>query len=304
MKTSLTMAHLVCAASPTSRLVWVRHQCSVALALPAFPVGASPLRDDARGGTQLAAAYAALERGLPSGGAGCQGLVVELELPEALALVRAHGRPLLDAVRRTGSFLYRGEPLGQGEGGGGPRAVVETPDLFDEETYGSPLAAEYFRASDSLMAENFGATARPSNAHIMVSNQEAASAWGTACSVWPLGDSLDYSWFDNCSELWNPSWGRPGSRSSVANGNREAFFWRDKDSLGRFFAAGLRVNSGLPSAIRSGHEILVRSGGFSVGSNAGRGGGHVIQDALVCIPASEDELVRSVLGIPPDSARV
>lgn len=42
---------------------------------------------------------------------------------------------------------------------------------------------------------------RPSNAHIMVSNQEAASAWGTACSVWPLGDSLDYSWFDNCSEL-------------------------------------------------------------------------------------------------------
>lgn len=42
---------------------------------------------------------------------------------------------------------------------------------------------------------------RPSNAHIMVSNQEAASAWGTACSVWPLGDSLEYTWFDNCVEL-------------------------------------------------------------------------------------------------------
>lgn len=63
----------------------------MALALPAFPVGGSPLRDDARGGTQLEAAYAAFERGLPSGGAGGQGLVVELELPEALALVRAHG---------------------------------------------------------------------------------------------------------------------------------------------------------------------------------------------------------------------
>lgn len=69
----------------------MRHQCSVALALPVFPVGASPLRDDVRHDTQLAAAYAAFERGLPSGGAGGQGLVVELELPEALALVRAHG---------------------------------------------------------------------------------------------------------------------------------------------------------------------------------------------------------------------
>lgn len=63
----------------------------MALALPVFPVGASPLRDDVRDATQLAAAYAAFERGLPSGGAGDQGLVVELELPEALALVRAHG---------------------------------------------------------------------------------------------------------------------------------------------------------------------------------------------------------------------
>lgn len=43
---------------------------------------------------------------------------------------------------------------------------------------------------------------RPSNAHIMVSNKETAAAWGTACSVWPLGDSLDYSWLENCSEWW------------------------------------------------------------------------------------------------------
>lgn len=43
---------------------------------------------------------------------------------------------------------------------------------------------------------------RPSNAHIMVSDKEAAAAWGTACSVWPLGDTLDFSWLENCSEWW------------------------------------------------------------------------------------------------------
>ena len=74
-----------------SRMEWVRNQCCVALALPVFPVGASPLLDDVSGGTQLAAAYAAFERGPPPNRAGGQGLVVELELPEALALVRAHG---------------------------------------------------------------------------------------------------------------------------------------------------------------------------------------------------------------------
>lgn len=31
---------------------------------------------------------------------------------------------------------------------------------------------------------------------------------------------------------------------------REAFFWRDADSLRRFLAAGLRVNKGLAEAVR------------------------------------------------------
>lgn len=38
-----------------------------------------------------------------------------------------------------------------------PARVARTPPT---ETYGSPLATEYFRASDSLMAGKFGATAR------------------------------------------------------------------------------------------------------------------------------------------------
>ncbi|CAN0008435.1 unnamed protein product [Ectocarpus fasciculatus] len=228
-------------------------------------------------------------------------MVVELDLPSALALVRVHGRPLLDIVRRSSGLLYRGEALSSGGGGkgGGPRAVTEKPDLLDAETYGSAVAAEYFLAADATMDKEFQAPAsRPSNAHIMVSSKEAAAAWGTACSIWPLGDSLDYSWLDNCAELWDPRWERPGSRSSPPNGNREAFFWRDEDGMSHFLAEGLRINSGLPEAIRRGHEVLVRSGGFSLGSEARPGGGAVVQDAFVCIPASEDRAVRSALGIP------
>ncbi|CAN0395769.1 unnamed protein product, partial [Hapterophycus canaliculatus] len=88
------------------------------------------------------------------------------------------------------------------------------------ETYGSSVAAEYFRAADAAMDKDFQAAARPSNAHIMISDEKAAAAWGTACSVWPLGDSLDYSWLESCSELWDPHWERAGGRSSPANGDR------------------------------------------------------------------------------------
>ncbi|CAN0345521.1 unnamed protein product [Pylaiella littoralis] len=240
---------------------------------------------------------------LPDGGAtgGAEGLLVELELSSALALVREHGRPLLDVVRQTGEFLYRGEALassGDGAKSYRPRAVIEAPDLLDEGTYGSPVAAEYFGAVDSALDKEFRAPARPSNAHIMVSDKEAAAAWGTACSVWPLGDSLDYSWLDGCSELWDPRWEKAEGRNSPSNGKREALFWRNDDSLRTFLSDGLRVNSGLPEAIRRGHEVLVRSGGFSLALEARRRR-VVVYDAFVCIPASEDEAVRSALGIPP-----
>ncbi|CAM9433468.1 unnamed protein product [Ectocarpus fasciculatus] len=255
----------------------------------------------------------------------------ELELPSALSLVRAHsdrcwiscgnqagscteGRHCrreavakevdLERLRRNrtcwtrmminGAYFVL-QPLRD------PRPV--RPDHCHDpsrktETYGSAVAAEYFLAADATMDKEFQAPARPSNAHIMVSSKEAAAAWGTACSISPLGDSLDYSWLDNCAEVWDPRWERPGSRSSPPNGNREAFFWRDEDGMSHFLAEGLRINSGLPEAIRRGHEVLVRSGGFSLGSEARPGGGAVVQDAFVCIPASEDRAVRSALGIP------
>ena len=44
----------------------------------------------------------------------------------------------MDTARRTGSFLYRGEYLGEPDGahgGGKPRAVKEAPDLFDDREF-------------------------------------------------------------------------------------------------------------------------------------------------------------------------
>ena len=43
-------------------------------------------------------------------------------------------QPMLEAARQTRRFLYRGETLSprDGAGGGGPRAVIETPDLLDK----------------------------------------------------------------------------------------------------------------------------------------------------------------------------
>eukprot|EP00752_Nemacystus_decipiens_P002827 g2635.t1 len=285
------MMHVAMAHMPVSRGSWLAQHCAVALTLPAaIPggPGAAAVNSNVGGGAGPAEAHTAFADALlalPGDG------LAELDVSSAVDLVRAHGQPLLEAVRHSGRFLYRGETLSKrgGAEGGGSRAVIETPDLLDEETYGSAAAAEYFRAVDVAIDKEFGAFARPSNAHIMVSSKEAAAAWGTACSVWPLGDSLDYTWLENCSEWWDPGWERRG-RTSSANGDREAFFWRDEENLRKFLSHGLRVNSGLPEAMRRGHELLVRGGEFSLcNSNMSRGKEIIIRDAFVCIPASKDE---------------
>eukprot|EP00903_Cladosiphon_okamuranus_P019501 g17933.t1 len=283
------MSHVAMAHMSITRGAWLTQECAAALTLPTvLPAGPGATADNSKivGGVDPMVAHTAFAnalRKLPGDG------VAELELSSAVDLIRAHGQPLLEAVRQTGRFLYRGETLSPRGVGGGSRVVVERPDLLDEATYESAIAAEYFRAADAAMEKQFRASARPSNAHIMVSNKEAAAAWGTACSVWPLGDSLDYSWLENCYEWWDPSWERTRGRSSSANGDKEAFFWRDQDSLQKFFSDDLRVNSGLPEAIRLGHELLVRSGEFLLcNSDRSRGEKVVIRDAFVCIPASQD----------------
>lgn len=64
------------------------------------------------------------------------------------------------------------------------------------------------------------------------------------------------------------------------------------------------VYGGETTQNRCGHELLVRSGGFSLcTSNANPGEEVVIRDAFVCIPASQDRTVRSALGVPLERLR-
>ncbi|CAM9254705.1 unnamed protein product [Choristocarpus tenellus] len=235
-----------------------------------------------------------------------ENLKVALDFDQAIGLVHQHGRGALHAIKQGGSFLYRGEPYW--DGGVNPHLqvdvsaflVTEEPDLLDKATYGSQEAADYFMAVDNAIRRQYGASsARPSNAHIMVANREAAGQWGTACSVWPLGTTLDYAWLADCKDWWDPAWTtvETGKGSPMIQGYSEPFFWRDGARLTNFLSANLHVNEMLPQAIRSGHEVLIRAGRFQPATPFfGQGTSQVFTNSFICFPATLDRYVGSALG--------
>lgn len=152
-------------------------------------------------------------------------------LAAAVALVGRSCDPLfLSAVRTTGRFLYRGEELG-GERTG--RVLAPAPDLLELDTYGSADALAYFTTLERELAAS-NAVARPSNGHIAVADIEAASAWGGAASVWPIGTMpLHYVWPTDRQALWPASAARRGA-----------------------LLDSVRVDSGLEDALRLGRELL------------------------------------------------
>lgn len=50
-----------------------------------------------------------------------------------------------------------------------------------------------------------------------------------ACSVWPIGDTLSWTWLEHTFDFWDGGWEKEGG--SLLNGNREAFFWRPEGAL-------------------------------------------------------------------------
>ena len=177
----------------------------------------------------------------------------DLSVAQAVAIIRAQCDPtFLRAVRTTGALLYRGESLGQSAA----QLLSPAPDLLDVATYGSADALRYFETLESALGQ---AVARPSTGHIGVANAEAASQWGAAASIWPLGKPLHYVWPRDRSEFW------PAPSTATQDG-------------------GLATDIGLEDALRHGREIL-----FCAESGA----------AYVALDARLDDEVRRRLDLSP-----
>ena len=85
-------------------------------------------------------------------------------------------------------------------------------DLLDNETYGSTAAASYFQSLEVQMNAN-GLSIRPSNSHMGTTCPLEAAKWGTAVSIWPIGEQLNsvqFAWMEEGGLFW-PT---PTSKSS------------------------------------------------------------------------------------------
>ncbi len=75
-------------------------------------------------------------------------------------------------------------------------------DLLDVETYGSDEAATYFQSLEVQMNAN-RLSIRPSNSHIGSTCPVEAAKWGTAVSIWPLGEQgVQFAWLEKGGLFW------------------------------------------------------------------------------------------------------
>jgi hypothetical protein len=81
--------------------------------------------------------------------------------------------------------------------------ITDEPfDLLEVETYGSDAAATYFQSLEVQMNAN-RLSIRPSNSHIGSTCPLEAAKWGTAVSIWPLGEQgVQFAWLENGGLFW------------------------------------------------------------------------------------------------------
>ena len=161
--------------------------------------------------------------GAASARASTDGVVREITLPEAVKAIITDANPdWVRAVVQAG-FIYRGV------GEAGPTLRRDAYDLYSSATYNSAKAAGYFRSLDAALDKVKAPGPRARTAHLAVANAEAASQWGTAASIWPLGAT---------AYAWGPT-----------------VFWPTNTNA-QNVAKSLRVDEGLADCIRSGNEVL------------------------------------------------
>ncbi len=114
---------------------------------------------------------------------------------------------LRSVIESDFNFLYRGlspddnrQLVDKNSSG---LVITDEPfDLLDVETYGSNAAASYFQSLEVQMSAN-RLSIRPSNSHIGSTCPLEAAKWGTAVSIWPLGEEkVQFAWIERGGLFW------------------------------------------------------------------------------------------------------
>ena len=118
---------------------------------------------------------------------------------DAVSLIeKSCNRNFFHGVVASGyNFLYRGIPTPDM-----PQSMIrlEESDLLDPNTYNSKDASDFF---NKLEVETLRESpVKPSNGHLAVTCPRAASEWGIAASIWPLGEDVHFAWFENGGKFW------------------------------------------------------------------------------------------------------
>ncbi len=172
------------------------------------------------------------------GGAPPKGTQVAMSTGAASKFIQENCQGILALYKKSPSqrFLYRGEDIHR------PTYLACLPDLLDPVTYKEPEAAAFFAKMEVSMKDF---PVRPSTGHLATSDMRAAAAWGSPCSIWPLGDekSLHYAWLKDAREWWPVP---PALRNaSVA-------------TISACVKREMQVDKGLNDAIKQGREVLLR----------------------------------------------
>lgn len=126
-------------------------------------------------------------------------------------IIQNCNRGYLQSVKSTGyNFLYRGlskEEEEAMEKNPSKKAIIvlnEPYDLLDPQTYHSEEAAAYFQSLEDKLSAG-GSSIKPSNAHIATTCPLEAFKWGTAMSIWPLGErGVEFLWLKDGGVFWPP----------------------------------------------------------------------------------------------------
>ena len=174
-------------------------------------------------------------------------------------------RDFLQAVSKTGRFLYRGESSIKTF-----KVLAPQPDLLIPGTYDDSTALDYFQCLENRLKER-EINAIPSKGHIATSDVKDASQWGEAVSIWPLGASFSFVWPKEGKFLFPPSTPCPDDE--------------------------LVINHDLETALRLGHEVLFASSLDVPKRLPGHVGDLPNSSFLAVSPSMEDEL-RAHMQLP------